>query len=70
MAPAPAWYRLDQNLVEEDGRAIAERGNIRTSPISVRRALAAVVGDDGWLPVVVTRSTVDPADKKVEKFTI
>jgi len=68
VAPAPAWYRLDQNLVEEDGRAIAESGNIHTSPISVRSALAAVVGD-GWLPVVATRSTVDPADKKVERLT-
>lgn len=54
-----------RNLVEDDGQVTTGRGH--TSPISVRSALA-VVGD-GWLPVVVTRRTVDPADKKVEKFT-
>ena len=40
----------------------------RTSPTCVRMALTAVVGD-GWLPVAATQSTVDAADKKVEKFT-
>ena len=68
MAPTPAWHMPSQNLVEDDGRAIAERGIKLTSPISVRSlcALAAVVGD-GWLPVAVTRRTVDPADKNVER---
>ena len=56
-----------QNSVEGSGRATAERGIKRTSWIPVRSALA-VVGDR-WLPVVVTRRTVDPADKKVEKST-
>lgn len=43
------------------------RGAERTSPISVRSAALAVVGD-GWLPVVVTRMTVDPDDRKFERL--
>jgi len=64
MAPIPEWYRPSQKTVE-GGRG---EGTKRTSPISVRIPLTAVVGD-GWLPVAVTRRTVDAADKKVEKFT-